>query len=318
MGGVLLTGLAGFWFSFQGLQNEKELLKRHQASVARLQSLVLWEPSPTPQNLELMVQDLRDLEQRLFRYQEAFSSDRTLTTSPDAIEVLPKIQGLIVEYRRAFQARGIRLDEKEAFGFARYQQEVEPPPAPVIPLVDKQIQVMSYLLDLLLESEPSAILSIERELVEAGDPNLKTGTTKAAPREDSFHIDAQASARVPGLIHTQAFRLRFSGYTESLRKFLNELSAFNLPVVVRGVEVSQASKTRENSERPRTRDKDSSFARLFGSAEEEPVTAPESTPAGQKPIIENNESHFEVVLEFIELKHDDSGQGETATPLTQR
>jgi len=302
LGILLLAGLGGLLFSMQAASQNKLLAKKYRASVSRLQSLVYLDPAPTVENLDRMEEDLEKLNHQLTRYEEKFSSSEQLSTSSDAVEVLPKIQGLIVEYRRAFAAQGTTFDEEEAFGFARYQEAVEPPSAPVVPLLDKQIQILVYLLDLLLVSDPASILSIEREFVERGDPNLARVPTNADPGEDLFVMDRQTSARVPDLVYTLAFRLRFTGYTNTLRQFLNGLSRFDLPVVVRGVEVTQVSASALESNGGRVNQANTTFAQLFGFTEVSPENE-EATPGdGQKPIIENNESVFVVTLEFIELE----------------
>lgn len=302
LGILLLGGLGGLIFSMQAASKTESLAKKYQASVNRYQSLVSLDPAPTLENLDRMERDLEGLNEQFLRYEKNFSPAEPLSTSSDAVEVLPKIQGLIVEYRRAFASQGTKFNEEEAFGFARYQEEVEPPNASIVPLLDKQIQILVYLLDLLLASEPASILSIEREFVERGDPNQVGVPTNADPREDLFIMDRQASARVPDLVNTLAFRLRFTGYTDTLRQFLNGLSRFDLPVIVRGVEVAQVSSSQTESNGRRTNQATSTFAQLFGSAEETSGPEEAASEDGQKPIIENNESEFVVILEFIELE----------------
>jgi hypothetical protein len=44
---------------------------------------------------------------------------------------------------------------------------------------------------------------------------------------------------VPGAINTLAFGLTFTGYTDSLRELLNNLAKFDLPFVVRSIEVER-------------------------------------------------------------------------------
>jgi hypothetical protein len=57
--------------------------------------------------------------------------------------------------------------------------------------------------------------------------------------EDFFEMDRALSLREPGLIECEAFRMEFTGQTETLRRFLNGIGAGRLPVVVREVAVEQ-------------------------------------------------------------------------------
>ena len=47
--------------------------------------------------------------------------------------------------------------------------------------------------------------------------------------------------RAPGFLDSTAFRLVFVGQTSALRAFLNRIGSFELPVLVREVEVEPAS-----------------------------------------------------------------------------
>ena len=89
---------------------------------------------------------------------------------------------------------------------------------------------------------------------------------------------------MPDAIDTIAFQVIFTGYTPTLRKFLNSLAYFQLPVVVRSVEVSRVSSKSKGRLKK-------IFSREF-----------ETKNSGDKtPVISEVESLFMVTLEFIEV-----------------
>ncbi len=151
--------------------------------------------------------------------------------------------------------------EASRFGFAAYANEG--PEDELIAPVFRQRQIAQYLLEALLEARPTGLLSVQREptLTKAelelregelaavaaaaaeGQPADPSMVTEVALPEgpDYFMIDRRASARVAGFVDTQAFRCVFTGQTAALRTFLNRLAAFELPVLVREVEVEAAT-----------------------------------------------------------------------------
>ena len=112
---------------------------------------------------------------------------------------------------------------------------------------------------------------------------------------ESFQIKDAISARVPGAIDTLAFQLSFTGYTDSLRIFLNNLAKFDLPIVVRSVDVQRPNKSKSTTDAITGNNLDSIFGAFAASNDDE---APEEA---QKPVISENISTFTVVLEFIEI-----------------
>ena len=177
-----------------------------------------------------------------------------------------------------------------AFGFEQYLDEATMlDDDELIPLLDKQRQILSYLLNKLYEAEPESIVSVEREVLE----QKAEGSSSAK----GFAIHPAITAKVPGAINTLAFRLAFKGYTDSLRRLLNDLAKFDLPIVVRSIEVDRPSGMSTTTKVPANNDLDTFFGVFDGGSNLE-VKAPEEA---QKPVISENISTFTIVLEFIEI-----------------
>ena len=140
----------------------------------------------------------------------------------------------------------------ERFGFSSHTQEG--PAAELVAAVSRQRILAQYLVETLLEARPAALLSVQREqpLTTAQrarrnqplPPDSLANARPGAPRDDAtdfFRLDHQLSVRVPGQIDSDALRLEFTGQTPVLRTFLNRLAAFQLPGIVRSVEVHPAA-----------------------------------------------------------------------------
>lgn len=217
--------------------------------------------------------------------------------------------------------------EAARFGFAAFahegpmQEHIEP--------VFRQRQIVQYLVDALIDARPRAIVSIKRERTvskaerEARAAALANGESLPEPEfeegPDYFVIDPRVSARVPGFIDTSAFRLVFIGQTAAARTFLNRLASFELPVLVREVEVgtvtNEEAAAQNAVEEPTVAAEENSAAERAASIvlmvdssdtpparPTKPMSAPRSarTPAAL-PIVSKPFSRFTVTVEFVEL-----------------
>jgi hypothetical protein len=130
-----------------------------------------------------------------------------------------------------------------------------------------------------------------------GAPVANPTGTSGDKGEDFFTIDPRTSAKLEGFVNTEPFRITFTGTTDVLRAFLNELALFKLPVVVRSVEVESIDKSGATpTSRPAVAPAPSSPFGLFG--QDATAAAPVEVV---KPLIEQIDSVFVVTVEFIQL-----------------
>ncbi len=139
--------------------------------------------------------------------------------------------------------------EAARFGFAAYAN-VGPDEKHIDP-VFRQRLVAQFLVESLVEAKPRALLAVKRERTvtkderDARNAALQRGEPPPEPPPDAviedspdyFVVDPRVTARVGGYIDTTGFQFVFVGQTAALRNFLNKLAAFELPVLVREVEV---------------------------------------------------------------------------------
>jgi len=299
--GFILVAACGVYLM---LQQYAQVSLGH-AAIARnemkLQRVRLANPSPSIQNVDASEGNVVELRQQLAELRADLQRGPHMQASLDGVRVMAGIQQFISDFSRSAEthldgsgeAAPIRVDEGMAFGFEAYAQQASVPEAvSAIPKLDQQRQVLVYILTQLIDANPQAILSVERELV-VGE-NLAAEQVKS-----SFRIEPAVSARVADAIDTLAFRVVFDGYTDNLRLFLNNLAQFDWPIVVRSVQVERPDEQVLKSE---SKPPKSTLDELFGAfastaASSEIAEVVES----QKPVVSENASRFMVTLEFIEI-----------------
>ena len=273
---------------------------------------------PNAENRKVLEERLAQVTGDLQRIRQGMAarSGNLLGDTADEFTFLPKLQSFIASLKAKAAANEIQISRNEAFGFASYATRAEQPPTDKIPELNLQRQVLDYIVKKLIDAGPTAILAVERELVEADeteetDRNRDRGSIRGNNDDDVFTIEELVTARSNEYIETSAFRLVFTGRTDVLRQFLNTVGRFEIPLIVRSVQVeptSEEDQPEEEEAAPTDNQQDSLLA-LFGgddeSEETEEEAGPESIP-GQDPVITENQSKFTVVIEYVEVLIEES------------
>lgn len=302
----ILAFIAGAYLAFAESGKVGEAERKISSAKTQLSSVLNADPAPTEPNIEASAKNVAELTEQLKSIRTDLEQGSRLSPSSDGIQVTTSIQQFITDFqskarnnlRDDEEAAPVTLPDNFAFGFEQYIDETQIPDDPkVVPVLDKQRQILSYLLNKLLDANPHGIVSVKREVVERKrDPEAEQGRNRET--NQGFVVNSAISARVPGAIETLGFSLTFTGYTDSLREFLNSLSKFDLPIVVRSIQVDR-TETRAVNRRPErnTNSLDSIFGSFGGGAEADAEPAQEA----QTPVIAENVSSFTVILEFIEI-----------------
>ncbi|MFP4357088.1 MAG: hypothetical protein ACLFSZ_01460 [Puniceicoccaceae bacterium] len=268
---------------------------------------------PTPAARESLEERLEEVRGDLGRIREIMKArtDSVLNDPADEFTFLPKLQSFIARLK-SDAANRVRLETDEAFGFARFARRARQPSAEDVPLLDMQRQVLGYILRQLIEAAPQAILAVEREMVESpaeGDDG------RPETMEDIFTIPEFVTARSNEYIDTYGFRLVFTGRTDVLRRFINRLAAFELPLIVRSIEVTPVEEEDEPEQEVAGGGEESELFALFGEGETQPEESPEEEDVDpdREPVITENKSKFTVVIEFVELRTEAVAEMEAET-----
>lgn len=304
---LLLVFVGGSALVFVESGKQAKSKQRVAQTESQLKRLLYADPAPTVENVAVAEQNAEQLSAQLLRIREDLQQGSSLSVSSDGVRVMSGIQQYITDFQKLANApagisegataAAVAIADNFAFGFGRYIDEaIIPEDLGLVPVLDKQRQVLSYIVTQLIAARPSGIQKIEREMVE-----LQAADSELA---DSYQINPAISARVDGAIDTLAFSVTFTGYTRTLRHFLNNLTQFELPIVVRSVEVDRpvaAKKPAKAKGKKRSKESIDDIFRAFASSSvdsAEPKTPPATS---QKPVISDNVSSFTVTLEFIEI-----------------
>ncbi len=279
-----------------------------------LQSYLHLSPAPTADNLERAEANVKalgsELRQRINSVRGQIESAVGQDVPGSASDMLFELQSFVDRYNALARAPGddldpIQLPANFGFSFRALLDSGVPPEDRYIPGLWKQKEIIQYLMDSLYAAGPISITAVEREaLIETAEEAPRTRrttaerpgrtTTTRTTQQGIFTINPLISARVPGAVETMAFRIQFTGYTGALREFLVRLSDFDLPVVVRSVEVSPApaaaAATGQRS--------DDVFGGIFGTQQRAETTAEDRS---RRPVVVDNVSRFTVVVEFIQV-----------------
>jgi hypothetical protein len=199
--------------------------------------------------LEQAEDDVLRVEEQAGRWRESlageFPAGGAGPAPADASEAFFDLEGFRGRMRARASELGIGLRPEEGFGFAAYTHEG--PGEAWITAVHRQRQVIEFILLALLREPPVELRAVHRERPVVG------GTPAAGTSDDYFVIDPQVTVRVPELIGGTAMRVVFVGRTKTLRSFLIGLGGYQLPLIVRTVEVEEAGPLRTGA-RPRPGD----------------------------------------------------------------
>jgi hypothetical protein len=145
-------------------------------------------------------------------------------------DLIFNLQSLVDKLGREAQERNVILKNRSShFGFGATLRDAMPSSAQELERLGKQCQLMEVLGQYLLVSSPDQILKIERE---------GTLSTDVKRSEEIFFPQDAYVQRLKQHFSVLCFRFSFLGKTESLRTFLNQVSASPWPFFIAEVGVS--------------------------------------------------------------------------------
>lgn len=323
--GVLSAGQAWLIYSERSALSDVE--KKIEQKRQELSVLAAQNPFPSDANLTAVETNLAEVEATRKEIRELLQANSETAARIAAAKVPATsldsyfdIANFVEGVRTTLQSKGIFTGPDNRFGFTIYKSTG--PGVDLIPTVFRQRQHIEYLVTALIDSVPTEIVDIQRERpltaeqqrqIEEAIASGATPPTQQGDAKDYFVIDPRTTAKVPGFVATDAYRLTFKGNTLVLRAFLNKLALFELPVVVRSVEVVAAGSDKGGVSTPPPPPKPS-LANIFGSAPES--GAPGAQPELAKPLVVQNDSTFIVTVEIVSLVEKAAEQASAQTAAT--
>lgn len=278
-----------------------------QQKVDEYQKLANKSVLPHDKNVQLTQEEIERQRKELSLYTEAIRDQEELqklfgghpTSSTNA---LFDVQFFVEEYRaKAAAATSMTAEDlaNEFFGFQAYAQTG--PADSLIPTVYKQRLIVAHILDQLFEARPEALVSVSRPGESGAQNNAAAANGGRGPAQQAgsagFSLNSRLSAAIPDVVKTSPFQVVFTGRAGTLRAFLNGLSSFEMPLLVRSVEVASATESSSSSgagAEPVRRRRRSRTPEPAQQEEEEKVDE-------NIPLVADNLSRFTVAMEFIDL-----------------
>ena len=308
---LLLVSLVFSILFFMGSLQKTDLAHQFGIGQDGLIRAISKKPYPTKDNLEKSDQNVSKLQVRKTEHEENLLGKGKLQLTPEDVPdyeftVKRRIREYALAKRAQAKKNNVKLKKganKETFGFSNYVDQTTTTNNNALAReIDKQRTILDHVLTQLLDSGITEFIAVRRENLENQlDPTLPIAA------DDVFQLDRKMSARVIGAIDTYAFQFEFAGYTSGLRKFFNQISSFELPVVVRDVNATRVQQDTlvtnipASSPVPFNRPGAAPFS-PFGSPA--PFTVKKTSneqQIEQQPVVDKNLSRFRIILEFIEL-----------------
>ena len=292
---ALIIGLVFSVIASLDLSKESKSFNRIEKKLNRT---LIASPSPVNENVTASDLNVLKLSEKLQVIREELERGEEVKASVDGVRVAAGIQQYISKYTALAKSHEtkygpapIEIPQDFAFGFDRFKLESKvPEDQEEIAMLDKQRDILDFLIGELYATHPKAILSVKRQSAKKG---VNNDFGEYYGDSSIFEIGSSVTSKVEGAIDTIPFEISFSGKTNTLRDFLNRLVEFKLPIVVRSINVSRPNETIKR--------------KLYAEADEElQYLTPEDLEKLKEeekrdPIVTENTSEFILTLEYIEI-----------------
>ena len=287
--------IAGLVFSVLAALDLSKKSKSFDRTERKLKRMLVASPSPVDENVIASDLNVFKLSEKLESIREELERGLEAEASIDGVRVAAGIQQYISKFttlakthESEYGPSPIEIPEDFAFGFDRFKLESKVPDDPKeIAMLDKQRDILDFLMGELYAANPKAILGVKRHSEKQSESN---DFDEYYGDSSIFRIGSSVTSKVEGAIETIPFEISFTGKTNTLRDFLNRLVEFKRPIVVRSINVSRPN----DSIKVRTYSEDNEEL-----TEEEKQKRKEEEK--RKPVVTENTSKFVVTLEYIEV-----------------
>ncbi|MGB0375303.1 MAG: hypothetical protein ACPGEE_04730 [Opitutales bacterium] len=289
--------IAGLVFSVLAALDLSKKSKSFDRTERNLKRMLVASPSPVDENVIASDLNVLKLSEKLESIREELERGLEAEASIDGVRVAAGIQQYISKFTTLAKSHEseygpspIEIPEDFAFGFDRFKLESKVPDDPKeIAMLDKQRDILDFLISELFATHPKGILAIKRQTAKQSDDN---DFDDYYGDSSIFNIGSSVTSKVEGAIDTIAFEISFSGKTNTLRGFLNRLAEFERPIVVRSINVSRPNETIKRRLNETDVDLESLTKEELEKLKEEEK---------RDPIVTENISDFTLTLEYIEI-----------------
>lgn len=264
LGVTFVAGLVMAYLAYSGGKETSVTLNRSagvEAALLRGHSFAAGEEpvSLNEDNVKAAQTDVTDLAAHRESLRAAIAGNPDLAirgkATTNGTELSAQLRESVDGWRKLAADQGVKLSPNDptAFGFHRYIHNQGTSPKRDFQKVDQQRLIIDFLVRQLIESRPAGspllIESVDREPVEAyvlipeGRPGAGTfGPDPEAPRGDGDEFVPTRTLARSGLVDALSFRVRFVGYTPTLRTFVNKIRNSGRSFAVTAIDVGTTTK----------------------------------------------------------------------------
>jgi hypothetical protein len=269
---------------------------------------------PHAKNVELTAEEIERQRKELELYQSSLLGNPEIISRfsqypTSRSNAFFEIASFVDDYRARARSAGLPAADVENshFGFEAYA--TVGPADERIPGVHKEKMIMAHILDRLFEARPQSLIGVRRpgEGAPTADPTPARGGAPAQQGGGAgFRLNPQLTAAIPAVANTSAYQVAFTGRASTLRTFLNELSSFDMPLIVRNVQVAPATEAPGRRQDQGVRRPARRVAQQATSDEGSDATnvngATEAREGAERiPLVADNLSRFIVSMEFVDV-----------------
>lgn len=263
LGGLFMAGLVGAYLAYASGDASTKDLKQKADLEGKLLRGHSFGPGEAPvslndDNVKAAQSDVAELgkHRESLRASIAGSPDLAIVGRPttNGTELSALLRESVDGWRTLASAQGVKFSPNDptSFGFHRYIHNQGTSPKREFQKVDQQRQIIDLLVRQLIESRPAGspllIESVDREPIETfvlipeGRPGAGTyGPDSEIARNEVDEFKPQRTLAQPGLVDALSFRVRFVGYTPTLRTFVNRIRNSGRPVAITSVDVGPST-----------------------------------------------------------------------------
>ncbi|MEK0438722.1 MAG: hypothetical protein RL444_268 [Verrucomicrobiota bacterium] len=267
LGAAFLAGLVMAYLAYSGGEETSRALRATTTTEVGLLKGHSFAPGEEPvslneDNVKAAQADVADLVAHRDKLRSLIAGNPEMAirgkASANSAELSALLRESVDGWRKLATDQGVKFSPNEptSFGFHRYIHNQGTSPKRDFQKVDQQRLIIDYLVRQLVESRPAGspllIESVDREPIETfvlipeGRPGAGTfGPDAEASRNEVDEFAPVRTLSRPGLVEALSFRVRFVGYTPTLRTFVNKIRNSGRPFAVTTIDVGTTTKETE-------------------------------------------------------------------------
>jgi hypothetical protein len=321
---LIVAFLGMFGYNILLFSQNSDAAKNEERASRRFVSAL--KADPGEEELAKAKANIVAIKERLEFLDKDLSRESTKILAPSPVkeghQLTVRIMAMVKQWRNEAAQRQIGIPADYFFSFKKYLDAgVKPPADAAVEPLWRQASILDSIMRKLFASKkdesPLTLISVQREILQieldeeiaaaaaSGRRGARPARTIISNTGDTFKVDEAISAAKDGNINTIGYRIVFASYSDTMRRFLNELNSYDLMLVVRSIEVKPTVATTAAPAKAEEQAEEESFPSFEDADTASSSMADQVKPGVMKdPVVSENLSEFTIVIEFVEVAKD--------------